>query len=219
MIRRQRLRLGNIQSCARKLARAHGMKCAVMTGPRLLEERLVGIHTVGQASENRPCLIRLEYQPPGTAAEGRGKKTGPRRTARQRPVVLIGKTLCYDSGGLSLKSNNGRKGMKRDKDGGCAVLGAMHAIGTYLKPSRRVVAILASAENSISDEALDACRRCQVRVECLDWAYKKNLGAGYFGGISHGTRKKLTRDEALELIRQDPARTDITEPEEEDLDT
>ncbi len=43
--------------------------------------------------------------------------------------------------------------MKRDKDGGCAVLGAMHAIATVIKPRTRVVALLSVAENSISDEA------------------------------------------------------------------
>jgi leucyl aminopeptidase len=43
--------------------------------------------------------------------------------------------------------------MKRDKDGGCAVLGAMAAIATTIKPDRPVVALLVAAENSISDEA------------------------------------------------------------------
>jgi leucyl aminopeptidase len=84
-------------------------------------------------------MIRLEYTPEDGAGD--------------RPAVLIGKTMCYDSGGLSLKINNTMVGMKRDKDGGCAVLGAMHAIATTIRPKRRVVALLAAAENSISDEA------------------------------------------------------------------
>ncbi|TVQ32313.1 MAG: hypothetical protein EA376_06610 [Phycisphaeraceae bacterium] len=49
--------------------------------------------------------------------------------------------------------NNSMRGMKGDKDGGCAVLGAMHAIATVIKPSRPVVALLAAAENSVSDVA------------------------------------------------------------------
>ncbi len=125
---------------ARRLARQTGMTCRVWQGPALRREGLVGLLNVGKASENKPCLIRLEYRPPGRAAPG-------------KPLVLIGKTMTYDSGGLSLKINNGMVGMKRDKDGGCAVLGAMHAIGTAVKPRRRVVALLACAENSISDEA------------------------------------------------------------------
>ncbi len=125
---------------ARKLARQTGLKCTVIQGSKLDDERLVGIKTVGAASENKPCLIRLEYTPKGKTRTG-------------KPAVLVGKTVTYDTGGLSLKINNGMVGMKRDKDGGCAVLGAMHAIATVIKPNRRVVALLSVAENSISDEA------------------------------------------------------------------
>ncbi|MBM4108269.1 MAG: leucyl aminopeptidase family protein [Phycisphaerae bacterium] len=127
---------------ARKLARATGLRCTVLEGDALVREKLTGLINVGKASENKPCLIRLEYRP-------RGKP--PARASK--PAVLIGKTMTYDTGGLSLKINNGMVGMKRDKDGGCAVLGAMHAIATVVKPRRPVVALLACAENSISDEA------------------------------------------------------------------
>jgi leucyl aminopeptidase len=67
--------------------------------------------------------------------------------------VLVGKTMTYDTGGLSLKINNGMVGMKRDKDGGCAVLGAMHAIATVIKPAAPSSPSRGGAENSISDEA------------------------------------------------------------------
>ncbi len=124
---------------ARKLARRTGMKCTVVQGRQLEEQGLTGLINVGKASENKPCMIRLEYTP----ARGKSKD----------PVVLVGKTITYDTGGLSLKVNNGMKGMKRDKDGGCAVLGAMQAIATTVKPNFPVVALLVCAENSISDEA------------------------------------------------------------------
>lgn len=125
---------------AMTLARKVGLSCKVFEGETLERENLVGHINVGKASENLPCMIRLEYSPSGVS------KTS-------KPLVLIGKTVCYDTGGLSLKINNGMVGMKRDKDGGCAVLGAMHAIATLVKPKRRVVAFLTAAENSISDEA------------------------------------------------------------------
>lgn len=124
---------------AKALARATGMKCTVLKGAQLEKERMTGLINVGKASDHTPCLIRLEYAPSGTAS--------------QKPAVLVGKTMTYDSGGLSLKVGGSMLGMKRDKDGGCAVLGAMHAIATTLKPKRRVVALLAAAENAISDEA------------------------------------------------------------------
>lgn len=126
---------------ARQMARKTGLKFSMIEGAQLERERMTGLINVGKASENKPCLIRLEYRPSSPSA--RNKK----------PLVLIGKTMTYDTGGLSLKVNNGMVGMKRDKDGGCAVLGAMHAIATCVQPSRPVVALLAAAENSISDEA------------------------------------------------------------------
>jgi len=121
-----------------KLGRKFGLSVKVMSEAELKREKMEGLINVGKASENLPRLIRLEWNPSG---------------AKGKPIVLIGKTVTYDTGGLSLKINNGMVGMKRDKDGGCAVLGAMHAIATVIKPRRRVVALLAAAENSISDEA------------------------------------------------------------------
>jgi len=122
-----------------KMARQTGLKVKIFEGADLEREKFEGLINVGKASENKPCMIRLEYRPAGG---GRGK-----------PAVLVGKTMTYDTGGLSLKINNSMVGMKRDKDGGCAVLGAMHAIATVIKPKRPVIALLAVAENSISDEA------------------------------------------------------------------
>lgn len=126
---------------ARKMARKAGLKVRVFEGDELEKENLVGLINVGKASENQPCMIRIEYMPKNAKARA------------QKPLVLVGKTMTYDTGGLSLKINNSMVGMKRDKDGGCAVIGAMHAIATVIKPDFPVVALLASAENSISDEA------------------------------------------------------------------
>jgi leucyl aminopeptidase len=123
---------------AQKLGRKHGLSVRIWEGDALEKDRFEGLINVGKASENLPRMIRLEWNPKG---------------ATGKPIVFIGKAMTYDTGGLSLKINNSMVGMKRDKDGGCAVLGAMHAIATVIKPRKRVVAFLASAENSISDEA------------------------------------------------------------------
>jgi leucyl aminopeptidase len=125
---------------AQKLAKQCKLGFKVWKDDDLAKDKCEGLINVGKASENKPCMIRLEYKPEGAKAD-------------DKPIVLIGKTMTYDSGGLSLKINNGMVGMKRDKDGGCAVLGAMHAIATLIKPKKRVVAYLCAAENSLSDEA------------------------------------------------------------------
>ena len=125
----------------KRIARGvEGLSVKVISGKQLEEEGLQGLINVGKASESPPCLIRVEYTPK-TKKRGLG------------PAVLVGKSMTYDSGGLSIKVGGGMQGMKRDMDGGAGVMGAMHAIATVIKPRRSVVALLAAAENSISDEA------------------------------------------------------------------
>jgi len=123
----------------KKIARKSGMKCTVFSGKKLEDEKFTGLINVGKASENKPCMIRMEYTP----------KSGKSKS----PIVFVGKTMTYDSGGLSIKVGGGMVGMKRDKDGGCGVIGAMDIIANVIKPNRPVVALLMAAENSISDEA------------------------------------------------------------------
>ncbi|MEX0887425.1 MAG: leucyl aminopeptidase family protein [Phycisphaeraceae bacterium] len=121
---------------ARALARKHELRCTVYRGEQLRKRRLVGLETVGRASEHKPCLIELVHQP-----------ARPRAT-----VVLVGKAITFDAGGLSLKINDTMRHMKYDKAAGCAVLGAMHAVAR-LKPNVRVVGLLPAAENAVSDQA------------------------------------------------------------------
>ncbi len=112
----------------------------VIRGAALVKEKMEGHINVGKASENAPCLIRVEYKP---------KKA----KAGAKPIVLLGKTITYDTGGLSLKPPAFMAGMKGDMCGGANTLGAMHAIATVIKPNVPVIGLLAAAENSISDEA------------------------------------------------------------------
>jgi len=130
---------------ARNMAAETGLECTVVQGDDLQRLELNGLINVGRASAHPPCLIRLAYHPEGQDAHS---------AAGARPIVLLGKTITYDTGGLTLKINNGMVGMKRDKDGGCAVLGAMHAIATVLKPAVPVVGLLVAAENCVSDSAM-----------------------------------------------------------------
>ncbi len=131
---------------ARKMAEETGLECTVIEGDGLAEHRLEGLVNVGRASVNKPCLIRLAYRPEGRVPPGCGESVPP--------VVLLGKTITYDTGGLTLKISNGMVGMKRDKDGGCAVFGAMHAIATSIKPAFPVVGLLVAAENSVSETSM-----------------------------------------------------------------
>lgn len=128
-----------IASQAESLAKSNKLKCSVIKGAALKSNKLQGLINVGKASENPPCLIQLTYTPAG-------------KSRNVPTVLLVGKTITYDTGGLSLKISNGMKGMKYDKCGGMAVLGAMHAIAK-IKPACQVIALLPTAENSVAGNA------------------------------------------------------------------
>ncbi|MFM9872555.1 MAG: leucyl aminopeptidase family protein [Fimbriimonadaceae bacterium] len=117
-------------------SRTTGLSVRVIKGEELEKERMIGHINVGKGSNSPPCMIRIEWMPEG--------KDG------QKPIVLIGKTITFDTGGLSIKSKTGMPGMKYDKSGGCAVLGTMQAVAEVVKPDFPVVALLVAAENSIS---------------------------------------------------------------------
>ena len=123
---------------AKKLAKATGLKCSVLDYAAVQKRGMGGIVNVGMGSAAKPCLIMLEHK--------------PAKAAKHTTLALVGKTITYDTGGYSLKVNNGMKGMKYDKCGGCAVLGAMAAIAA-LKLPVHVVGLLPAAENMVSDNS------------------------------------------------------------------
>ncbi|MCB9849530.1 MAG: leucyl aminopeptidase [Phycisphaerales bacterium] len=122
---------------ATALAKKHGLKCTVLDHRRLATMKAGGILAVGQGSAIPPRLIVLEYSPRGRSG---------------KPVVLVGKAITFDTGGYSIKTKDGILGMKYDKCGGMAVLGAMQAVAT-LKPKVPVVGVIAAAENMIDGAA------------------------------------------------------------------
>ncbi len=99
-----------------------------------------GILAVGQASATPPRLIRLDYAP---ASAGRRTPT----------VVLVGKGITFDSGGLSIKPGEAMVNMKRDMTGGAVVMATMAALAAIGCPVR-VVGLIPSAENAVSGSAM-----------------------------------------------------------------
>ena len=125
----------------KKLAKAAGMVFKLISFAEAKKLGMGGIVAVGQGSAERSLIAILEYKPKRVSAKARGKT-----------LALVGKTLTYDTGGYSLKVNNGMKGMKYDKCGGAAVFGAMHAIA-HAKLPIHVVALFPAAENMVSSHA------------------------------------------------------------------
>jgi leucyl aminopeptidase len=123
---------------ARALARRAGLACRVMRFDEIKRQGMGGLASVGQGSASKPCLIMLEHR--------------PARAKRGVRIVLVGKTMTYDTGGYAVKPLANMKGMKYDGNGGCAVLGAMLAIAQAKLPVS-VVALLPTAENMIAGDA------------------------------------------------------------------
>lgn len=113
------------------VATRNGMVCHVMDCDELERLGMNGLLHVGKGSVHPPRFIVMEYH--GT---GEGK----------RPVVLVGKGITFDSGGISLKPREGMERMKDDMSGAAAVIGAMQAAAA-LKLPVNLVGLLPVAEN------------------------------------------------------------------------
>ncbi|MDC0933871.1 leucyl aminopeptidase, partial [Arcobacteraceae bacterium] len=120
---------------AEKIAKENNLECKVYGEDYLETNGMNAMLAVGRASRHESKLIHLTHKPKNP----KGK------------VVIVGKGLTYDSGGLSLKSTGGLT-MKCDKSGGCAVLGIMDAI-SKLNYEYEVHGIIGAVENMIGGDA------------------------------------------------------------------
>jgi leucyl aminopeptidase len=125
---------------AEAYAEEAGLTVTVRDEHRLAEEGFGGLIGVGQASATPPRLVELGYTPAGA----------DRRTPH---VVLVGKGITFDTGGLSLKPAEAMATMKRDMTGAGVVLSAMRELRRLGCPVR-VTGLLCCAENAVGGNAL-----------------------------------------------------------------
>ncbi|TCT13171.1 leucyl aminopeptidase [Tepidamorphus gemmatus] len=124
-----------LEAAARALAVRHGATIEVTTGDALLEARLPMIHAVGRASDRAPRLIDLTW----------GAATAPKLT-------LVGKGVCFDTGGLDIKPSAAMLLMKKDMGGAACVLGlAAMIMSAGLEVRLRV--LIPAVENAIGANA------------------------------------------------------------------
>jgi leucyl aminopeptidase len=124
-----------LESAARAIAGAHDAAITVVEGDALLTQNYPMIHAVGRASVRTPRLIDLRW----------GPEDAPK-------VTLVGKGVCFDSGGLDLKSAAGMALMKKDMGGAAAMLGLAHMIMDARLPVRLRV-LVPAVENAVSGDA------------------------------------------------------------------
>jgi leucyl aminopeptidase len=120
-----------LEEAARALAGQHGAKIEVIAGEKLAREFPL-IHAVGMGSPRAPRLIDMTW----------GKDSDPK-------ITLVGKGVCFDTGGLDIKNDAGMLNMKKDMGGAATSLGLAHMImSRKLKVRLRV--LIPAVENSIS---------------------------------------------------------------------
>jgi leucyl aminopeptidase len=124
-----------LEAAARTLASRHGAEFRSVVGDDLLEENFPLIHAVGRAAARAPRLIDLTW----------GDPSHPK-------VTLIGKGVCFDTGGLDIKPESGMLNMKKDMGGAACMLALAHMLmdrGT----KQRLRLLIPAVENAISGSA------------------------------------------------------------------
>jgi len=124
-----------LEEAARTLAARHGAKAQAIVGDDLLEQNFPLIHAVGRAAARPPRLIDIIW----------GDPSHPK-------VTLIGKGVCFDTGGLDIKPESGMLNMKKDMGGAASMLALAHMLmdrGAKL----RLRVLIPAVENAISGSA------------------------------------------------------------------
>ena len=123
---------------ARKMARAQGLKIDVLDKKQLEALGMGSFLAVAKGSDEPPKFIVMHYQ-------------GAAKTVA--PLVLVGKGITFDSGGISLKPGEGMDEMKFDMGGAASVVGTLRAVA-QLKPKLNLIGVIAACENMPSGRAL-----------------------------------------------------------------
>ncbi len=123
---------------ARDIAKRFGMNITVLGRTEMEAAKMGSFLSVAQGTSQDPKLIAIEH------------RKGPKDA---KPIALVGKGLCFDSGGISIKPAAGMEWMKFDMCGAAGVLGAMEAIGRMELPVN-VVGLIGSTTNMPSGEAV-----------------------------------------------------------------
>lgn len=123
---------------AASMCRRHKIKCSIFNETKIKSLKMNGILAVAQGSSEPPRLIVMEYR--------------PAKAKNHRPIVLVGKGLTFDSGGISIKPAADMDRMKFDMCGGAAVIGIMQAVAD-LKLPVYLVGIVPSSENLTGSKA------------------------------------------------------------------
>ncbi|MDN3919074.1 leucyl aminopeptidase family protein [Roseateles violae] len=124
-----------LAAAAKMVAKQHGATFTEIVGDALLKKNFPAIHAVGRASTRAPRLIELNW----------GK-------ARDPLLTIVGKGVCFDTGGLDIKPADGMRQMKKDMGGAANALGLAALVMAFKLPLRLQV-LIPAVENAIAGNA------------------------------------------------------------------
>ncbi|KAF1699497.1 leucyl aminopeptidase [Pseudoxanthomonas jiangsuensis] len=130
----------DLEAIARELADAHGAQLEVFAGQALLDRNFPAIHAVGRASHREPRLIALRWGFDGGEAGARPH------------VAIVGKGVCFDTGGLDIKPADGMRNMKKDMGGAAHAL-ALAGLVMARRLPLRLTLLVPAVENAIGPDA------------------------------------------------------------------
>ncbi|PJK15128.1 leucyl aminopeptidase [Lysobacteraceae bacterium NML07-0707] len=125
-----------LEAIVREIATTHAGKLEVIAGDELIAQNYPAIHAVGRASHRAPRLLHLEW----------GDSAHPR-------LALVGKGVCFDTGGLNLKASAGMRNMKKDMGGAAHAIALAELIIKRRLPVRLSLYV-AAVENAVGPNAL-----------------------------------------------------------------
>ena len=125
-----------LADAVKQLAKAHKAKLREWVGDELLKANFPTIHAVGRASHRAPRLVELSW----------GKGSDPK-------LVIVGKGVCFDTGGLDLKPSDGMRNMKKDM-GGAAHAIALAGLVMQAQLPVRLTLLVPAVENAVAGNAM-----------------------------------------------------------------
>ena len=128
-----------LAEAVRLVAKQHGARFKQVVGDKLLAQNFPAIHAVGRAATREPRLIELNW-------------SRPKGGAKDPLLTIVGKGVCFDSGGLDIKSADGMRLMKKDMGGAANALGLAQLVMALELPVRLQL-LIPAVENAIAGNA------------------------------------------------------------------
>ena len=132
------LKATDLAKKAREAGKKSGFKTTIFNKKKIQSLKMGGLLAVNQGSLDEPTFSILEWK--------------PKNAKNKKPIILVGKGIVYDTGGLSLKPTKGMDIMKVDMAGAGTVVGAMHAVASNNVP-KHVIGLIPATDNRPSGNA------------------------------------------------------------------